>query len=349
VQDQLQIFVDLLDHLSQYSEYSLLHFGNYEAIALRRIQARIGEPYRAQIENVLKHSINVLSLIRAHVYFPTYSNSLKDIGSFLGYQWSVPSSTGVQTLVWRSRWLSDRDASSKANLVHYNNDDCAALRLVVEFLEQVAASGPTTPFQDDRGTEVVRTSGLSAKSDGWSIFGETKYVLDEFRFINKLSYFDYQRDKVFARTGTRRRKPNARKIRRKLRPNETETYRASKCPACQFRGIAPISQTEYDVEDLRFTRGGVRRWITRHVRYRYICKRCGTRFLPTAIRGQRKLPKHGRGLIAWCMYQLLIGGQNINRIHRSLTGLFGLSIPKTSVYLFKQAVAAYFREGYERI
>ena len=29
--------------------------------------------------------------------------------------------------------------------------------------------------------------------------------------------------------------------------------------------------------------------------------------------------------------------------------LFGLSIPKTIVYIFKQAVAAYFREGYKRI
>jgi hypothetical protein len=39
----------------------------------------------------------------------------------------------------------------------------------------------------------------------------------------------------------------------------------------------------------------------------------------------------------------------LNRIHRSLMDLFGLSIPKTIVYIFKQAVAAYFREGYKRI
>ena len=37
------------------------------------------------------------------------------------------------------------------------------------------------------------------------------------------------------------------------------------------------------------------------------------------------------------------------RIHRSLSDLFGLSIPRAVVYFFKEAFAEYFREGYERI
>ena len=309
----------------------------------------MGEPYASQIDDVLKRSLNILSLITAHIYFPTYSNSLKDIGSFLGHLWSDPLSTGVQTLVWRSRWLGNRDTSSRAKLIQYNKEDCTALKRVVDFLENVVPAGRDPPVGDQGGSEVVRTSELSAKKDEWSIFGETQYVLDEFRAINRLSYFDYQRDKVFARTGTRRKKPGVRKSRKVLRPNETVAYRASKCPNCYCREITPISQSENEVTDLRFTRGGVKRWITRHVRRRYSCKRCGTRFLPAAIRGQRRLPRYGRGLIGWCVYQLFIGGQNLNRIHRSLMDLFGLSIPKTIVYIFKQAVAAYFREGYKRI
>ena len=70
---------------------------------------------------------------------------------------------------------------------------------------------------------------------------------------------------------------------------------------------------------------------------------------PPRIERRRNLPKYGRGLISWCMYQLLIGGQNINRIHRSLLELFGLSIPNASVYKFKKAVAAYFQRGYDDI
>jgi predicted RecB family nuclease len=343
-QDQINIFVSLLDHLRQYPAYSLLHFGNYEIAALQYMRARIGEPYCRQIDDVLKHCVNVLRIITAHIYFPTYSNSLKDIGSFLGHQWSDPSSTGAQTLVWRSDWLSHRDPSVKAKLIRYNSEDCAALRGVVEFLEQVISSDPIIPFRDQRGTEVMRTSGLSAKADGWSIFGQTKFVLDEFRAINRVSYFDYQRDKVFARDARGRRRLTARKI--KSRPNETVTYRASKCPSCRCREIALISQRQYAIADLKFMRGGVKRWITRYKTWRYLCKRCGTQFLPAAVRGHQKPPKYGRGVVSWCMYQLLIGGQNMHRIHRSLTDLFGLSISKSSVYLFKRAAAAYFNVGY---
>ena len=348
-QDEVGIFVSLLDCLSRYSDYSLLHFGNYEVVALQRMRTRMGEPYASQLDDLLKRSCNVLGLITANVYFPTYSNSLKDIGSFLGHLWSDPSSTGVQTLVWRSRWLCNRDTSARAKLIQYNKEDCTALRRVVDFLENVLPAGRSIPVGDQGGSEVVRTSELSARKDGWSIFGETQYVLDEFRAINKLSYFDYQRDKVVARVGLRRKKLGVRKSRRVLRPNETMTYRASKCPSCHCREITPISQSESEVTDLRFTRGWVKRWITRHVRQRHSCKRCGTRFLPAAVRGQRKSPRYGRGLIGWCVYQLLIGGQNLNRVHRSLWDLFGLSIPKTVVYNFKRAVAAYFWEGYERI
>jgi hypothetical protein len=347
--DEIRIFVDLLDHLSQYPEYTLLHFGTYETTALQRMRKRMGEPYCGRIDNALGRCVNVLSVITAHVYFPTYSNSLKDIGSFLGHQWSDPSSTGTQTLVWRSRWLSDHDTASKAKLIQYNSEDCAGLRRVVEFVEQVIASGPAGPFRDQRGTEVERTSGLSAKRDGWSIFGETKFVLDEFRAINKLSYFDYQREKVYARAGTYRKRRTTTRSRVKLQPNETVPYRASRCSSCGNRDIAAVSRREHEVVDLRFTRGGVKRWITRHQRWRYRCKRCGTQFLPAAIRDHRKPPKYGRGLVSWCMYQLLVGGQSINRIHRSLADLFGLSVPNTAVYLFKRAVAAYFEGGYERI
>jgi hypothetical protein len=63
----------------------------------------------------------------------------------------------------------------------------------------------------------------------------------------------------------------------------------------------------------------------------------------------RKIPKYGRGVISWCIYQLLVGGQNINRIHRSLLDLFGLRLPNAAVYLFKGGAGEYFKTGYEKI
>jgi hypothetical protein len=35
---------------------------------------------------ILARATNVLSVIHPHVYFPSYSNGLKEIGQFLGFQ-----------------------------------------------------------------------------------------------------------------------------------------------------------------------------------------------------------------------------------------------------------------------
>jgi Transposase IS66 family len=196
----------------------------------------------------------------------------------------------------------------------------------------------------------VPTSALAAEKDGGSLYGPTGFALDDFRTINKFSYFDYQRDRVFARTGRHRKNAIVKTNRKIPAPNKIVTLRAARCPICHSKELKGLSQTVHEVADLRFMpAGGIKRWKTRYVTWRYCCTQCGSRFIPAAFLRLRKLPRYGRGLISWCIYQLLIGGQNLNRVHRSLLDLFGLPIPKTSVYLFKRAVASYFKLGYENI
>ena len=46
----------------------------------------------------------MLSVIYPHVYFPTYSNGLKEIARYLGFDWTEPDAPGMQSIVWRRRW-----------------------------------------------------------------------------------------------------------------------------------------------------------------------------------------------------------------------------------------------------
>ena len=110
-----------------------------------------------------------------------------------------------------------------------------------------------------------------------------------------------------------------------------------------------MSQRVHEVIDLRFSESGVRRWIVRYTSWRYCCIRCGTKFLAPKFQHARKTPKYGRGFISWCIYQLLVGGQNVHRIHRSLYDLFCLVIPKGSVYKFKRIVASFYKGQYEKL
>src|SRR5215471_707724 len=346
--DQVRMFQDFLDYLGRYPDYCLLHFGKYEPNALRRIRTCMTDQYKRQIDDALARSINILNIIGSRIYFPTYSNSLKEIGSFLGYRWLGPLSSGLQTLVWRDRWLTDHEPSLKAMLIQYNYEDCFALKGVAEFLEKVGAAGFSNSSQDRRGVQVASTSSLGTENNEWHWYGQTNYVLEEFRSINRLAYFDYQRDRVFART-QRNYIRSAGRQKRPLKPNKIVTLRAAKCPVCHSRNIEALTQTSHEIIDLKFMRAGNKRWITRFASWRYRCDRCGNRFVPISFQQCRKMPKYGRGVISWRIYQLLVGGQNLNRIQRTLLDLFGLRLPNTVAYLFKGAVAEYFKTGYEKI
>jgi predicted RecB family nuclease len=59
----------------------LIYYGNYEKVFLQRMKQRYTKDIETLsfVDRLIKESINVLSIIYTQIYFPTYSNGLKDI------------------------------------------------------------------------------------------------------------------------------------------------------------------------------------------------------------------------------------------------------------------------------
>src|ERR1035441_10102627 len=87
----------------------------------------------------------VLARLSARVYFPTYSNGLKDLGRFLGCQWTTECSSGLSSIVARKSWEADQNPETKAALIRYNKEDCMALKRLYEFIVALM-----NPFRADR-------------------------------------------------------------------------------------------------------------------------------------------------------------------------------------------------------
>lgn len=125
--DEATIFRQFAETVSQLPDYRVFHFGNYDASAMMRAAAGLPKHAQEQLAAILQKSVNVLSLVYPHVYFPTYSNSLKEIISHLDPNLVRLEATGLDSIAWRMRWESARDSSLKARLLEYNQADCTAL------------------------------------------------------------------------------------------------------------------------------------------------------------------------------------------------------------------------------
>ncbi|MGE5754443.1 MAG: TM0106 family RecB-like putative nuclease, partial [Planctomycetaceae bacterium] len=131
--------------IERFQDYTVYHYGRYEQGFLDRMRQSANADEAAAIDRIRSRFCNVLAMIYSHFYFPTHSNSLKDIGKLLGARWSVDYASGIQSLAWRLTWESGHEESLKQQLLLYNQEDCLALRRITEFVLSACNDGLTPP------------------------------------------------------------------------------------------------------------------------------------------------------------------------------------------------------------
>ena len=127
-------------------------YGSYERAFLKRMRKLAKS--KEQVDRVLSALVNVLSLVYTHVYFPCYSNGLKDVGNYLGCRWAEPDASGIQSIVWRRTWENTGGGEWKQLLLAYNLEDCAALKTVTAFLYTLQRQNILCENQDGEGSKV---------------------------------------------------------------------------------------------------------------------------------------------------------------------------------------------------
>jgi predicted RecB family nuclease len=109
VEDEAKIYAKLLKLLKGIHKPALFHYGRFETVFFEQMGKRYGETLQAALATN-ETPTDLLSLMRGNVYFPTYSDSLKDVASWLGFSWTDPSPIGLNSIVHRDIWESSRDS-----------------------------------------------------------------------------------------------------------------------------------------------------------------------------------------------------------------------------------------------
>ena len=344
--DEREMWVSCLGVLKLVQNPRLFHYGNYETRFLERMRARYLDQSADEgfLDQLIASSVNVLSLTYAQVYFPTYSNGLKAIARWLGFDWSENEASGRQALIWRAQWETTCDPTVKRKLINYNQEDCQAVQKVAEAIANICDERPST------AAEAISVNVSSLDRDPPLRFGPLQYVAPDFKAINEAAYWDYQRSKIYVRTNGRLRRISRTRVNNSTsvlpvnKSIQAEENRPPVCPKCNSTRFYRNGKFSSVVYDLQFSSTGVKRWIVRHNFNRYHCRNCKN--------GYNELPRQerfGTHLKAYVLYLIIELRVSQHAVGRNLGALFGLQMSATSVNCIKISATKQYEATYRGI
>jgi len=344
---ELEAFDSFLNLLDGIEDFALFHYGGYEKALLRRMRKVVKR--KDLVDCVLVKAVNVLSAIHTSVYFPVFSNGLKEVGHYLGCAWTEEDASGLQSLVWRARWEQTRDQCWKDKLLTYNAEDCAALRKVTEFVQAVGEAARSRGERGDvspGGPAIAWADEIEVPSSrrAWC---RPNFTLEDFDHINRCAYFDYQREKVFLRTNgvVRRacRGAGKRWKRFTLPANREVEFKSDTCPRCRGTHLYLYSRRVMSklAYDLKFTASGIRRQVIRCTAVQYECRDCRLTFVPKPY---KRRDKHLHGLKSWAVYLLVVHRISLHQVEAMFEDCFGLRVGTMEVMMIKTLMARRYRQ-----
>jgi predicted RecB family nuclease len=348
--EQQSIFLQFSRLVAGLAPCKLFHFGRYDSDAIKAMQSGLDEDSGRQMGTALGEATNVLTVIHSHVYFPVYTNSLKEIAGYLGFRWTESEASGIQSIILRDTWDASHDPALKERLVRYNREDCQALRTVCDFISLAVSARDKPEAPGAAGPSVVSTDDVARRRSRFVAYGRATFALKDLERVSNCAYFDYQRERVFVRTDKKvaklvkraKKKPPAHK------PNQVIELICEKCVLCGSPAIkAGRKAWQRRLTDLRFSASGVKRWVTLYRARRYSCAACGRSFFPEGW------PKYkgyfGDQFAAWCVYQNFVCRQTMYQVVESAEELFSMRFPARPAYLFKQRVISRYDSLHEEL
>lgn len=348
--EEKEIWARFLQTLLKVENPRLIHYGSYEALFLKRMKASYPEAVEDStfLDRLIAESVNILSVIYAHIYFPTYSNSLKDVARYLGFQWSDSDASGLNALLWRSKWEFSKDPGMKQKLLTYNSEDCEALERVTNNVVRLRQRQSDVAKSEDK--DIVYTDALRVESS--YRFGKNDFQVPELEYINQAAYWHYQRDRIYVRSSQRLKRIHKESTLARPKPLPVNKIvmidgRPSSCIKCKATKIYKHGRMSKVVYDLRFGRTGIKRWIEKYCFNRYFCWQCKDSFYPQGRPWTRS--RYGPGLRSYLIYQIIELRLPQRVVAQNLNQLFSLNLGIGAILTLKRKSAQLYKNTYEAI
>lgn len=337
--DELIIVKQFLDFVTDFKDVVFFHYGSYEIDYLKSLKNKLDDYYQSICSKVISNSFNTLSVLRTHVLFPTFSNSLKDITNYLGFSWSSQIKTGYDSIQRRLDWQSNNRNEIKESLIEYNKLDCMALSQLTVFLKGLKQS-----------SDIVKPNQLEKQT--YNLFWRDEYAIDDMQNLLAHAYFDYQKEKVSVSNSTRQPK-----IKKQVRVGyQLQPYKPNKiielspkcCPSCKasLNKSKVIGELSKKITDIKFTANSAKRWVVLYKTNKFRCI-CGSVFQDPAYPTQKQ--HIGFNVKAYIVYQYMFNRLSLAQIKKNLSELFSLNLSGASIFGYKEDIAKFFSPVYKKL
>lgn len=135
-----QQFWEYIRKLPQ-NNFALYYYASYEKIAYKKLWEKYPKLISLDELSTLfnrKYTLDLYSdIILKKTDWPLSSYSLKEIASYLGFTWRDQTPSGALSIEWYNKYLETKDPQVLQRIINYNEDDCKALMIIKEKLEEL--------------------------------------------------------------------------------------------------------------------------------------------------------------------------------------------------------------------
>ncbi len=330
----------LSEKICEFPSAPIYHYGHYEVRAVEHLQKR----HSIEPLSFKESLVNVNSLVFGKIYFPVRSNGLKDLAQYLGMTWTEPDASGLQSLVWRSRWEQYRHAREKERLIIYNQEDCAALLSLVENIARIDEVGSDSAKFDftDRPNRDCTEVGIKIHNHFERILISAQAGYDK----NKISI---HRSRLAGPVEERKRgAKEGHQAYNRITPTKFGKIiyfeHERRCPKHKRELLVKSEEVPQKVKivtDLVFTKSGCKKVTIKYVTNVSYCRKSGEKFLPSGF-VELGRAAFGHAFQAWTIYQRVVLRLPYRAIVQTMEDLFQEKTSEATLLNFLRHFSIYY-------
>jgi len=323
--EEEKIWMQFISIINKYPDAPIYHYGKYELKAIETLAER----YNTDTNKYQQRLVNLNGFIFGKIYFPTYSNRLKELGQYLNFKWTYNDFSGIQSIIWRLRWEDSRNEQYISQLMIYNLEDCKALISLLECLININENASSMREIDfvNKPKELVTNTSIEIFTQFGNILKFAHFGYDS----NKITFQDIHQDgeiiekkvnNLIGHKGISRKTTKANKI--------IQIPHKSTCPIHHSDLTITNKIIEHTITDFVFSKNSIRKTIVKYSSFKSYCPICNKMYSPSEIEEIRN-NFLGYSYKCWIVYQRLCLRLSINIIKLNLKVLFNEHISEGGI------------------